>query len=151
MQKEIKHTWHFARSPEEVWDYLTKPELIEQWLMKTDFQPKVGHQFRFIHAVENKSCYDSITQCEVLEVMPFTTLSYSWKGNTKDGTRTFDSKVVWTLIPNDPDGIGTELQLVHNGFAVLEDVIAHDTGWAALGKRFVELVDQSKKMATQNS
>jgi|SRR4051812_8511732 uncharacterized protein YndB with AHSA1/START domain len=138
MQKEIKHTWRFARSPEEVWDYLTKPELIEQWLMQTDFQPKVGHQFRFTHSEKNKSCYDSITYCEVLEVKPFTTLSYSWKGNTKDGSRTFDSRVVWTLIPVDG---GTELQIVHNGFTVLEDVIAHDTGWTALGKRFVELVN----------
>jgi uncharacterized protein YndB with AHSA1/START domain len=148
MQKEIKHTWHFARSPEEVWEYLTKPELIEQWLMKTDFQPKVGHQFRFIHAVENKSCYDSITHCEVLEVKPFTTLSYSWKGSTNDGNRTFDSKVVWTLIPTEG---GTELQLVHNGFTVLEDVLAHDTGWTALVIRFVELVNTSKEMTAQNS
>jgi hypothetical protein len=59
---------------------------------------------------------------------------------------------VWTLIPRDPEGSGgTELQLVHNGFAVLEDAIAHDTGWAALGKRFAELVNASKKMTTQNS
>jgi len=148
MQKEIKHAWHFARSPEEVWEYLTKPELIEQWLMKTDFQPKVGHQFQFIHATRNESCYDSISHCEVLEVKPFTKLSYSWKGNTKDGNRTFDSRVVWTLIPKDE---GTELQLVHNGFALLEDVFAHDTGWTALGKRFVELVNTSKKMTVQNS
>jgi uncharacterized protein YndB with AHSA1/START domain len=146
MQKEIKHTWHFARSPEEVWDYLTKPELIEQWLMKTDFQPKVGHRFRFAHSTENKSCYDNITHCEVLEVKPFTTLSYSWKGSTKDGSRIFNSKVVWTLIPTEG---GTELQLVHNGFAVLEDVIAHNTGWTALVKQFVELVNASEKMTSQ--
>jgi uncharacterized protein YndB with AHSA1/START domain len=146
MQKEIKHTWDFARPPKEVWDYLTKPELIEQWLMKTDFQPKVGHQFRFIHSIENKSCYDNITHCEVLEVKPFSKLSYSWKGNTKDGHRTFDSKVVWTLIPVDG---GTELQLVHNGFTVLEDAIAHNTGWTALVKRFVELVNASEKMTSQ--
>ncbi|NLR82909.1 helix-turn-helix transcriptional regulator [Chitinophaga eiseniae] len=25
-----------------VWDYLIKPELMEQWLMKNDFQPVVG-------------------------------------------------------------------------------------------------------------
>ena len=28
MQKEIKHTWHFNQSPQEVWEYLTKPELL---------------------------------------------------------------------------------------------------------------------------
>ncbi len=51
MQKEIKHTWHFSQSPQEVWEYLTKPELMEQWLGKTDFQPIVGHKFRFISPV----------------------------------------------------------------------------------------------------
>jgi len=142
MQKEIKHTWHFNRSPEEVWDYLTKPELIEQWLMKTDFQPKVGHRFQFSHSREKESNYDCITYCTVLEVKPFTTLSYSWRGSTKDLSRTFDSKVVWTLIP---DGNGTALQLVHNGFALLEDVIAHNNGWTALGKHFVELLNAAIK------
>lgn len=35
MQEEIRQTWFFKQSPGEVWEYLTKPELIEQWLMKT--------------------------------------------------------------------------------------------------------------------
>src|SRR6266550_2474446 len=48
MQKEIKQTWHFNQSPQTVWEYLTKPELIEQWLGKTDFQPLVGHKFSII-------------------------------------------------------------------------------------------------------
>ena len=146
MQKEIKHAWHFARSPEEVWEYLTKPELIEQWLMKTDFQPKVGHQFQFIHATRNESCYDSISHCEVLEVKPFTKLSYSWKGNTKDGNRTFDSRVVWTLIPKEN---GTELQLQHNGFTVLEDVLAHNSGWNKCLDRMTELLNSSANASTK--
>src|SRR5216684_1509900 len=99
MQKEIKQAWHFSQSPQEVWEYLTKPELIEQWLMKTDFQPKVGHAFRFTFVPKNDNKYDGTVNCEVLEVKPFTKLSYSWKGNTKDGNRTFDSRVVWTLAP----------------------------------------------------
>ena len=27
MQKEIKHTFYFSQTPQEVWEYLTKPEL----------------------------------------------------------------------------------------------------------------------------
>ena len=53
MQKEIKQSRHFNQSPQEVWEYLTKPELIEQWLGKTDFQPVVGHKFRFISPYGN--------------------------------------------------------------------------------------------------
>jgi uncharacterized protein YndB with AHSA1/START domain len=134
MQKEIKHTWFFSQSPQEVWEYLTKPELLEQWLMKTDFQPIVGHKFRFIC---NNICY-----CEVLEVKPFTTLSYSWQANSAHSNKPFNSKVVWTLIPKEN---GTELQLVHNGFTVLEDYIGHNNGWTTLGNRFIELLNTIKK------
>jgi uncharacterized protein YndB with AHSA1/START domain len=126
MKKEIHKTWFFKQPPRDVWEYLTKPELIEQWLMKSDFKPIVGHKFQFIHAPKNESNYNGSTQCEVLEVTPFTKLSYSWNGGTKDGTRTYNSRVEWTLIPK---GTGTELQLMHNGFSALEDAIAHDSGW----------------------
>jgi uncharacterized protein YndB with AHSA1/START domain len=141
MQKEIKQTWFFNQSPQEVWEYLTKPELLEQWLMKTDFQPIVGHKFRFIHVPKNESNYDGIVHCEVLEVNPVTKLSYSWNGNTKDGNRTFNSNVVWTLIPKEN---GTELQLQHNGFMLLEDFNSHNIGWNTCLKRFEKLLNTIK-------
>ena len=142
MQKEIKQTWQFDRSPQEVWEYLTKPELIEQWLMKNNFRPVVGHKFQFTFTESNKSQYAGIVNCEVLEVAPFTKLSYSWNGKTKDGSRTFISTVMWTLIPKDS---GTELQLSHKGFAVLEDILTHTSGWDACLKRFEELINSIKK------
>ena len=33
--------------PEKIWRALTEGKLIEQWLMENDFQPVVGHRFRF--------------------------------------------------------------------------------------------------------
>jgi hypothetical protein len=45
---------------------------------------------------------------------------------------------VWTLAPN---GKGTELQLVHNGFTVLEDVAGHETGWNACVKQMEKLIN----------
>ena len=135
MQKEIKHTWFFSRSPQEVWEYLTKPELIEQWLMKTDFKPIVGHKFRFT------TTSGKIIHCEVLEVNPFNRLSYKWLANSANGNKTFDSKVVWTPVPKDN---GTELQLVHDGFIELEDYVGHNNGWARLGNKLVELLNTDK-------
>lgn len=132
MQKEVKHTWHFNQSPQEVWEYLTKPELLEQWLMKTDFQPIVGRKFCFT------SPQGTQHYCEVLELDPFTKLSYSWK---KDNMP-FNSTVVWTLVPQES---GTELQIVHSGFTVLEDYTGHDKGWAMLGNRLAELINTIKK------
>lgn len=131
MQKDIRQTWFFSQSPQEVWEYLTRPELIELWLSKTDFQPAAGHKFHFA----DKS--GKIIYCRVLEVDPFTRLSYSWQyPSAGDGGRV-DSTVVWTLIPKDS---GTELQLQHDGFTFLEDLTAHSNGWNTCLTRFEGLL-----------
>ena len=121
MQEEIRQTRQFSRPPQEVWDYLTKPELLELWLGKTDFKPVTGYKFRFVSPYGN----DSI--CEALEVKPFTKLSYTWQKNSSKNDQPFNSKIVWTLVPKEK---GTELQLVHTGFRYSEDVNAHGEGWS---------------------
>ena len=35
----------FPHAPEKLWRALTQPHLIEEWLMKNDFKPAVGHRF----------------------------------------------------------------------------------------------------------
>ena len=136
MQKEIKHIMHLNQTPQEVWEYLTKPELIEQWLGETDFKPIVGHKFRFISPYGN----DSI--CEVLEVIPFTKLSYSWQKNSAIDNKPFTSKVEWTLIPKEN---GTELQLVHTGFTTMEDIVAHEAGWKTCLKQLEEQINTNNQ------
>ena len=141
MQKEIQQTWFFKQSPQEVWEYLTKPELIEQWLMKSDFQPIEGHKFRFTFTAKPGSEYEGVVQCEVLEVTPFTRLSYTWDGGTLDKSRHFNSTVIWTLVPKDN---GTELLLEHNGFTMLEDILNHTNGWNSCLKKFEELINNAQ-------
>ena len=36
-----------AHPPEKIWRALTQPHLIEEWLMKSNFKPVVGHGFHF--------------------------------------------------------------------------------------------------------
>ncbi len=135
MQKDIQQTWFFQQSPNEVWEYLTKPELIELWLMKTDFKPVAGYKFRFTFIPKPGSPYEGLVNCEVLEVKPFTRLSYSWNGKTQDKSRSFYSTVVWTLLPKNN---GTELQLQHNGLEFLDDIISHTSGWKNCLQRLEE-------------
>ena len=118
MAKSIQHKFFFSQTPEVVWDYLTKPELIEQWLMKNDFLPIVGHDFRFTTRPLPNYDFDGIVYCKVLEIIPFKKLLYSWKGGPGDGVITLDSIVVWTLQIKDN---GTELSLDHSGFKELEN------------------------------
>ena len=131
MQEEIKITWHFNQPPQKVWEYLTKAELLEQWLGKTDFQPIAGHKFRFI------SPYGNDSFCEVLEVRPYTRLSYSWQKNSLKDKKPFNSIIVWTLVPKEN---GTEIQLVHNGFISLEDFSGHEKGWNTCLKLLEDLI-----------
>jgi uncharacterized protein YndB with AHSA1/START domain len=135
MGRKIEHSWFFNQAPEVVWDYLVSPELLEQWLMKNDFLPVVGHKFRFI------TQSGKIINCQVSEVIPVSRLSYSWQANSANGDTNFHTEVIWTIVPKKN---GTELHLVHNGFTALEDYVGHDNGWTTLGDQFVELLKPIK-------
>jgi uncharacterized protein YndB with AHSA1/START domain len=90
----------FAHPPEKIWRALTQPHLIEEWLMKSDFAPVIGHRFDF------RGDWGSVA-CEVLEIEPNATLSYSW------AAMGLDSVVTWTLTPT---GSGTLLRMEQAGF-----------------------------------
>jgi uncharacterized protein YndB with AHSA1/START domain len=145
MQKQIKQTWQFRQSPQEVWEYLTRPELIEQWLMKTNFKAVKGEKFQFTFTAKPGSNYHGVVECEVLEIIPNSKLSYSWNGSTHDKSRNYKSVVEWTLIPTEN---GTELQLNHDGFTVLEDILAHSTGWNSCLTKLEKLVNEKSNANT---
>jgi uncharacterized protein YndB with AHSA1/START domain len=91
--------------PEKIWRALTEGPLIRQWLMDNDFQPVVGHSFKFrATPVPN---WNGIVDSEVLVVEPNRKLSYSW------GSLGLESAVVWTLTPTSG---GTLLRMEHSGF-----------------------------------
>lgn len=140
MKQEINHKYFFKQSPKEVWDYLTKPELLSTWLMDNDFIPIAGHKFHFRDSSKMDCKHGGIAYCEVLEVIPYKHLSYSWKSGNRNGEITVDSVVVWTL--TEKDG-GTELQLQHGGFTLLEDLILHTNGWNTIINRLAQLLNTS--------
>jgi uncharacterized protein YndB with AHSA1/START domain len=128
MTPGIHHKLFFPHPPEVVWEYLTKAELISQWLMENDFQPIIGYDFQFRTRPLPNFNFDGIVYCKVLEVIPPKKLSYSWKGGPGNGKITLDSVVEWTLHPKDN---GTELQLDHRGFAETDLTMYSlmDEGW----------------------
>jgi len=73
--------------------------------------------------------FDGNVYCEVLEIIPFQSLVYSWKFGPGDGRIEVDSVVTWTLIPKDG---GTELHLLHSGIEGERNSLAYqimNTGW----------------------
>jgi uncharacterized protein YndB with AHSA1/START domain len=90
----------FAHPPEKLWRALTRPHLIEEWLMKNDFVPALDHRFQLRgdwgHA-----------DCKVLQIEPNKTLSYTWDAMG------LESVVTFTLAPT---ATGTHLRVEQAGF-----------------------------------
>lgn len=129
MAASINHQFFFPHPPEIVWEYLTNAELMEQWLMKNDFQPIIGHDFQFKTNPIPSLNFDGIVYCRVLEMVPFKKLSYSWNSGSGDGKITIESVVEWKLEQKDQ---GTQLSLLHSGFSETENVNMYNAltdGW----------------------
>jgi uncharacterized protein YndB with AHSA1/START domain len=96
-----------AHPPERIWRALTQPHLIEEWLMKNDFVPEVGHRFNL------RGEWGGVLDCEVLAIEPGRSLSYSWDFAHEDPAYDLRSTVTFTLTPI---AGGTHLQVEQVGF-----------------------------------
>lgn len=89
IEKEMPHP------PEKVWRALTQGPLIEEWLMKNDFQPVVGHKFNL--RAPPIAHWNGVTDCEVLVVEPNKQFSYSWNASGEEAAKGIKTVVTWTL------------------------------------------------------
>jgi uncharacterized protein YndB with AHSA1/START domain len=110
--------------PEKIWRALTQPHLIEEWLMKNDFEPVVGHRF------DLRADWGSVG-CQVVAVEPTKTLVYTW------GDHDLKTVVTWTLTPS---STGTHLRMEQSGFRPDQPRYYHGAkaGWP----RFVANLEQ---------
>lgn len=97
----------FTFPPERLWRALTQPHLIEEWLMKNDFEPVVGHRFNL------RGEWGGVLNCEVLAVEPHKTLSYRWDFAHEDAAFDMKSVVTFTLTPTPA---GAHLRMEQSGF-----------------------------------
>ena len=112
IEREVPHP------PEKIWRALTQSPLIEEWLMKNDFQPVVGHRFNFRSTAVPG--WNGVIDAEVLVVEPNSRLSYSW------GTMGMESVVAWTLTPTKG---GTHVRMEQTGFRSEEDAAYKGASW----------------------
>src|SRR5262249_23894184 len=96
-----------AHPSEKLWRALTQPHLIEEWLMKNDFAPRVGHRFNL------RGDWGGVLDCEVLIVEPNKELSYTGNFRHDDAAFNLESVVTFTLTPT---GTGTRLRVEQTGF-----------------------------------
>lgn len=103
-----------------VWQALTDPAAIAQWLMPCDFQPVPGHRFVIRgNATEN---WRGFTRCQVLTVDAPSLMEWLWESaDIEEPTRvSFRLQAV--------EG-GTRLLLHHTGTTLTEDIESLSEGW----------------------
>lgn len=115
-----------AYPPEKIWRALTQPHLIEEWLMKNDFKPVMDHRFSL------SADWGSV-DCQVTEVEPPKTLSYTWAAYG------LESVVTWTLTPTER---GTHLRMEQSGFRPDQEQAYQGAkaGWPRFLASFEQLV-----------
>jgi uncharacterized protein YndB with AHSA1/START domain len=103
VEREMPHP------PDKIWRALTQPHLIQEWLMKNNFEPVVGHQFRL--RADPQPGWSGVIDCEVLVVEPNKTLAYTW--NAGEAALAIKSVVTLSLTPTPT---GTLLRMEQTGF-----------------------------------
>jgi uncharacterized protein YndB with AHSA1/START domain len=118
VEREMPHP------PEKIWRALTQGALIEEWLMKNDFQPVVGHKFNF--RAEPMPQWNGVTDCEVLVVEPHRRLAYSWNSSGEEAARGIRTVVTWTLTPTRG---GTRVRMEQSGFRPEDEPFYQGAGY----------------------
>ena len=104
MKERVKLSVFYPYPPEKVWQALTDSRILSAWMMKNDFEPRLGHRFKF--ESESLPGIKTIIHCEVVELEKPKRLVYTWQ----DKATSEPSLVIWTLTPVED---GTQLQLKH--------------------------------------
>jgi uncharacterized protein YndB with AHSA1/START domain len=118
---------------EVVWEALTDPAALAEWVMPVEgFAPVVGQRFRF--RAKPMPGWDGVIDCEVLVVEPLQRLVIRWQGSRMRAHTT----VTWTLAPVQS---GTRLRLDHQGFEGPGGFVLaamHRSGWQKMTRRLAE-------------
>lgn len=110
-------------SLEDVWHALTDSRVLTRWLMKNDFEPRVGHTFTLSDPPTDH--WNGKIECEVLELDPPHRMVWSWNGSTAgEETTHVTFELKWE---NDR----TRLTIRHRGPAAQRQADQVTAGWKA--------------------
>lgn len=89
-----------------VWRAITEKELMKKWYFDiSNFKPEVGSKFHFEGGEKGKRY---VHLCEVLEVIPYKKLKYSWK---------YEGYIGLSFVTFELSSVGekTKVKLIHEG------------------------------------
>jgi uncharacterized protein YndB with AHSA1/START domain len=99
----------YAHPIDKVWRALTERELLDRWLMATDFEPRIGHRFTF--TTDPAPGFSGRIECVVDELDPPNRLGFTWWGGGGN-PRTHVRMTLRATTASE-----TTLRLEHDGFA----------------------------------
>lgn len=131
---EVRVSMTVAAPREKVFRALIEPEALNQWLAKdATVEPRVGGKFDLgwkAADVEHEGA-----AMEILEFVPNEKLKITWP-DWRGDTSVPAQAVTWLL---EPDGDGTRVTLVHDGFIRAVDVSDYPFGWGHFLSRMAEV------------
>jgi len=124
--------------PERIWRALTINALIEEWLMKNDFEPILGHKFNF--RATPMAGWNGVADCDVLIVEPPRRLSWRQNASGEQAADGLKSVVTWTLTPV---AGGTLVRMEQAGFEAKDEAgyKAMSGGWPSVLERLERVAD----------
>jgi uncharacterized protein YndB with AHSA1/START domain len=130
--QSISFEFDLHHLPEKVWQALTDPALLGEWLLPvTDLELDPGTPFTF--KAQPQPGWDGIVHCRFLEIEAQRKLSYTWVVGD------IDTVVTFTLTPTP---LGTRLVLVQSGFGrdQKKNFGGARYGWNLMGGKLVDLL-----------
>jgi uncharacterized protein YndB with AHSA1/START domain len=135
---------YLPHPPAKVWHALTDSELMARWLMPNDFELTIGHAFTFHAQPIPQAGFGGTGHGTVLDFDEERMLRISWCAAPEDPSG-LESTVTFTL---EPEGNGTRLFLVHDGFDPdnpyhLASRRFMGSGWPGVAARIGKVIDES--------
>jgi uncharacterized protein YndB with AHSA1/START domain len=130
--ESISFEFDLQHLPEKVWQALTDPALLAEWLLPvTGFELDPGALFTL--KAPPQPGWDGIVHCRLLEIQAQRKLSYTWVVGD------IDTVVTFTLTPT---ASGTRLALVQSGFRrdQKKNFGGARYGWNLMGGKLVDLL-----------
>jgi uncharacterized protein YndB with AHSA1/START domain len=131
---ELTYTEILPHPLPRVWAAFTTADALREWLMESDFEPRVGQDFRFI--CPPSPGVRGYVECRVLELEPMRRVVWSWL-STDEGEPT-----TVTIELEAVEG-GTKLTLRHRGDTTRDVRERTDAGWTQKLAELIQYVDRT--------
>lgn len=135
MSKSIRKELRFPQTPDEVWQALTDPAVLAEWMYPNDFAARVGHRFTFRVPANPAVKFEGLTvHCEVLKCDPPKALSFTWVAGD------IDTRIDYRL---EAEGDGTKVFFEHSGFEQEPAYRGAGYGWNIMHEKLTAILSRT--------